>query len=308
MNYNQANKTPITKYLQEIGINPSSSNGNIEYYKFTQNKRQYSFSVDIEKNTWFEKETRTGGNLVELVMKLDNVNSIGALLIIQKKSFHIDLLIKKASVPAYKSEISIEKIQDLKNSVLINFLESRRIPCNLAQLYLKEAYFLSPMERKFFGLCHPNDDGGMEIMTSKKNYHIHPHSIKSFPGEIDQIYIFEDILQYLSYLAYFKIFYSKNYIILLNGCNPWRIANKLKQFNVVNLVLTNDKNGRDLTRLISKMHKEIRNWSRLIFPDHRSMNDFWVNHCKINHNIPFKEAFNHLDNINKELISDHKLV
>ena len=55
-------------------------------------------------------------------------------------------------------------MQPLQNKALIQYLEQRAIPADVARPYLQEAYYtVAGRDRTYFALAFPNQTGGYEL-------------------------------------------------------------------------------------------------------------------------------------------------
>ena len=71
MNARQANKIPITNYLEVKGILPTKTTNNYSMYHAPYRKdNQASLKVSHQENLWIDFGTNEGGTLIDLVLKI----------------------------------------------------------------------------------------------------------------------------------------------------------------------------------------------------------------------------------------------
>jgi hypothetical protein len=85
MNNQEAERIPIVGFLAAVGVLPEKvRNGNAWYASPFATEPGTRLKVDLKTNRWHEPETRTGGNILNLVMQLNRTEILGALIILQK--------------------------------------------------------------------------------------------------------------------------------------------------------------------------------------------------------------------------------
>jgi hypothetical protein len=98
---------------------------------FNPNEKTASFKIHTKNNVWYDHSIGKGGGIIDLVMMLNNCSFSSALSIlsnIQLKPINKPL-INTDNTPTQtdKKEFIINKIQDLQNKALIEYLHKRKI-------------------------------------------------------------------------------------------------------------------------------------------------------------------------------------
>jgi DNA primase len=147
MNCLQANSISIAAFLLSIGIHSEKQSGNNFWCcSPLRSDREPSFKVCGSKNVWFDYGTSTGGRLIDMVCKMNNVGVPGALSVLsgvvteqsfiffpdQQKSFVMD------------TKIEIKHLQPLQNHALIKYLTDRKINPTLASKFCNNSYTFYP--------------------------------------------------------------------------------------------------------------------------------------------------------------------
>ena len=160
MNSIQAKKINLIEFISKIGLNYNNKNGS-EYWFISPLHQEDtpSFKVDNKLNVWYDHGIGKGGNIIDFVVILYNLDFKSAL---QKISdiwgcvtpLHNQSVtapgqkiqkLKNISSTTKKSDKvpTIKKVVDLENPSLIKYLESRKIDINIARKYLKEIYWIN---------------------------------------------------------------------------------------------------------------------------------------------------------------------
>ena len=140
MDFIDIKKRHILDYLQETGHRPVKTKyGSAWYQSPLRQEKTPSFKVDLNKNLWYDFGTGEGGNLIDLVIKLNNYSVPEALA-------HIGGSIYRAGEHCFEPlddscRIKIDRIQELSNPALIQYLRSRKILMPFGRRFLKEAYY-----------------------------------------------------------------------------------------------------------------------------------------------------------------------
>jgi DNA primase len=280
MNCQQAKKIPITHYLHTKGIQPKTiKNGSAWYYSPFRNETTPSFKVDRQNNIWYDFGTGTGGNLLDLVMNFEKTGLTGALMILQRPELSNTRFSFSEQQNSESNTIEIKHLQPLQNRALVQYLNSRKISQSKAVNFVQEAYY-KVNGKQYFALAFKNDRNGHELRnkyfkgsTTPKA----PTTIKSNPGALN---IFEGFIDFLSALEYFNTRKPKHDTIVLNSVtNMDTILHVLEDYQKVNLFLDNDDTGQQAAETIKAAHPKVKDFSKIIYPDHNDFNDFLKQLC-----------------------------
>lgn len=287
MNCEQANtQIQIPDYLSKEGIKPATSKGrNLVYFSPIRKEKTASFFVYTDQNRWHDFGAGTGGKLVDLVCQMHRVSISGALLILQG----VDVPRQSLSFAGQKEEtrqepaIEIKHLQPLQNRALIEYIESRKIPANIAAKYCQEAYYqvTSPETgemKRYFALAFRNDRDGYELRNKYFKGGTSPKTITTIPGNLKSVNIFEGFVDFLSALVYFGQPSPRCTTIVLNSLSHLRqLYDLLPNFQKINLFLDNDTAGqRAAAEIISRFPGAI-NQAAKIYTRRKDFNEFLIN-------------------------------
>ena len=147
---------------------------------FNPNEKTASFKIHTKNNVWYDHSIGKGGGIIDLVMMLNNCSFSSALSILSNNQFKPLINTDNTDNNTDKKEFIINKIQDLQNKALIEYLHKRKINIDIAFKYLKEIYYKNN-SKNYFALAFKNDSGNYEIRNIyfSNNYFF----IEDFPGD-----------------------------------------------------------------------------------------------------------------------------
>jgi len=250
MNSSQAKQIQIVDYLK---INAEKEEVWIKS-PFNPGEKTASFKINTVKNVWYDFARGEGGNILDLVMALNNCNLSQALEKLETGNFSFSqakLSFSNTTVTTDKniSQYKINKVQSLQNKALIDYLKSRKISIDIANKYLQEVYY-EQKDKNYFALGFENDSKGFEVRNAYFKGCLGSKDITTIKGIGNkELSIFEGFMDFLSALIYFKIDSFKSDVIVLNS-----VAQKSKieellysdLYNKIYLFLDNDKKGKEV--------------------------------------------------------------
>lgn len=277
MNCTEAKKIPITHYLNTIGLKPETlKNGSAWYNSPFRQESKPSFKVDRDNNIWYDFGTGTGGNVIDLVMSLNKTGIPGALLILQKPEFSKPDLSFSEQQSSNPANIEIKHLQPLQNRALIEYMNSRKITPAKAANYVQEAYY-TVNEKQYFALAFKNDRGGFELRNKYFKGSSSPKAVTTISGHKQAVNIFEGFIDFLSALEFYHTTKPTGYCIVLNSVsNLDPIINTLEQYQQINLFLDNDKAGNHAAETIKSRYPNVKDYSKIIYPDRKDFNEFLI--------------------------------
>lgn len=213
-------------YLESVGCTPAYAVGNqwVYYSPFTQ-ERTPSFFVDPKNNVWNDFSSGEKGDIIRLVRLLHQCSFAEAIELLQNftgrpnHSFFFS-----GSIPlADTSGLQITKVKKLENKALIEYLQHRAIPYQLAVMYVQEAYYLLNGKYRsngmpYFSLAFPNDKGGFELRRKDFKSCAAPKCITTiYVPDSTCLNVFESFTDFLSALVFFKTGKPSHITIILNS-------------------------------------------------------------------------------------------
>ena len=207
---------------------------------------------------WKDHGTGEKGNIIDLVMKLENLSPEEA----------VDRLLSKTNSPSLSSDnlrevsrslkpknhsnpTAITSVRVLKHPALIDYLKERRIPLQTARKWVKEVHYRH-LGRSYFAVGLKNLSDGFALRNKHSKRNIHPQDIAT-PWVIEDsslIAVFEGMMDLLSFHALNPL-RSMNTLVL-NSTNMSERAISYIQSKIptrVELYLDHDQAGRESTDL-----------------------------------------------------------
>jgi hypothetical protein len=277
MNCQQAKKIPITHYLHTKGIQPITvKNGSAWYNSPFRNETKPSFKVDRQNNIWYDFGTGTGGNLLDLVTQIEKTGIAGALMILQRPELSKTRFSFSEQQISESNTIELKHLQPLQNRALVQYLAARKISQSKAVNYVQEAYY-QVNGKKYFALCWENIKNGYALHNAyRKKYTAGNAAATIIKGNNKILNFFESMIDFLSALEYYQMNKSAGTTIVLNSTTNLiePILKMIKDYPQINLFLDNDDTGQQAAENIKKAHPKVKDFSKIIYPDHNDFNDF----------------------------------
>jgi len=236
MNSDQAKRIDFPDLLSRLGFEPvkvTKGGRELWYRSPFRKEKEPSFHTSFLGGKWIWKDFGdTGGNVIDFVMRYQGIQFKEALAFLRNvyqgslfdHSSRAGRSFQQSSVPVLSQqqrrqedfapekqrELEFLEAHEIRNPVIISYLEEqRKIPSNLARLYLKEVKYRNlPKDKTFFAFGMENESGGYEIRSASDQYKFKSALIKrdisvirgSGP-ERKSVNVFEGMTDFLSLLV-----------------------------------------------------------------------------------------------------------
>lgn len=276
MNTNQIKNIKITDYLYNKGILPKQIKGTDYWYiSPIREEKTPSFKVNNELNVWYDYGTGQGGNIIDLIMRMYNLNSITEVLSHFNNSNNRQKIISQKQADSFSFDkqkesastgITILKVLPLTNRALLEYLIERRIDSVIARKNCKEVYY-SVGDKRYFAIGFQNESGGYELRNkyfkgcSSKDISLHQVNRinqsdvlkQSNSDNTEACLVFEGFMDYLSYLTLKKTDKPIVDTVILNSVsNLSKAVDFIKSHPKVYTYMDNDEPGRNATEFLNK--------------------------------------------------------
>ena len=254
---------PIADYLHHIGINVPQRGNICATWRGDSNP---SVSINTTKNIWYDHGTGEGGSVLDLVMRVENCDFNEACRKVENFSFNRSYTPITPKVEPKESGIVIDDVRELLHPALLQYLDERCIPIEIARQYCKQVHYhpkSNPTSAKYFAIGFANDAGGWELRSKffKGATNKATTYIQNF-GSV--LIVFEGFMDFLSYLAMpegvLPSTPKADYLVLNSVANSDKavavyeaIADESKPFYKVCYACDNDLAGKDVTFKMSKL-------------------------------------------------------
>ena len=210
-----AKELDLVDYLAALGHQPAKvRNQDYWYLSPLREEKTPSFKVNRSLNVWYDHGTGKGGDLVdfgtdyhkcmvrELLERLSQYKP-GSSLSFQPPSIPGILSPTQPSFAGERKESPDSKIvimdtRPLTNQTLVDYLEKRGIPMNIAQRSCREVDFLLYGKQQTV-IGFQNKSGGYELRGEHFKGSSAPKDISFIDNGTPQIVVFEGFFNYLSF-------------------------------------------------------------------------------------------------------------
>jgi DNA primase len=212
----EAKQIDLVDYLAALGHRPQKiRNKDYWYLSPLREEKTPSFKVNRSLNVWYDHGIGKGGNLIDFGILYFNC-TVGDLLShlsqyqnTPSPSFHQHPSPQNFPTSYYSgadekkettkgSKIIILEARPLADKSLLEYLQKRRIPLEIAERFCKEIDFLL-YNKKRTVIGFQNNAGGYELRSAYFKGSSSPKEVSFFDHGKEQLKVFEGFFNYLSY-------------------------------------------------------------------------------------------------------------
>ena len=274
--------TPITHYLQSVGIKPiRSSGGELVYCSPLTGERTPSFYVNPQKNRFNCFSSGEKGDVIHLVCLLEKIPFISAIERVAAidQGENINFSFSSQSIAVAKpldnepAALTLVDIRALENSVLIDYVVNRGIPAKLAERYLQEVRYRN-RNREYYAVGFKTDKDSYALRSKAFKGWLGPSSITTLPIEgSTSVNVFEGFFDFLSALTYHRQIKPDCTTVILNSTTNLKQAlSTVESANRVNCYFDNDKGGKATYRKLEALHLPVNDCST-VYENHNDFNE-----------------------------------
>ncbi len=278
MNCKTAKQIDLALYLKKQGFNAGKTTTNeVWFYSpFRSNEKTPSFKVDINKNIWYDFGEGTGGTIIDFLTKYSNCSIKEALVILSNDAFYFHKQtkqIKTELTPTY----SINKVTELTNQKLLDYLSHRKINLQFAKQFCFQVHYSFSKGKEYYGIGFMNNKGGLEIRNQCFKGCLGKKEITTINNNSDVVSMFESWSDFLSYLTLKKDIPKENFIILNSTSMIDKAITLLENYKEIKLLFDNDEAGNRATNFINENIKSKTTDKRNHYKNYNDLNEFLVN-------------------------------
>ena len=260
---NQLYNIPLERVLEALGSRPGKEKN--MWNSPMRDEHKASLHIDPVKNLWYDFGITRGGTNVDLVMLVKRCSQQEAYRFLGKLMPESERAKVQQPVEEPKSTIGIKSVRDIQSKYLIQYLESRKIPLDLARRYLKEVILFDPNKNLHYTLLGiPNNAGAYALRgpngfkgTTKAGITIinKEGKITTKPSS-GKVAVFEGMFDFLSWRVMQSSELPTSDVVILNSIyNLPRAAEYLCQHDSATCFLDNDAAGEKCYQSIRDMMK-----------------------------------------------------
>lgn len=284
----------LVDYLASLGHLPQKvKNQDYWYLSPLRDEKTPSFKVNRKLNVWYDHATGKGGNLIDFGMQHFKC-SVAELLqrlssqSIPTFSFHspkqTDHLHNVQPSPAgekkenLESKIVIVDSRVLAEKSLLDYLQKRNIPQDIASRFCREVDFLL-YGKKQTVIGFQNNAGGYELRSPNFKGSSSPKDITFIDNRAKSVAVFEGFFNYLSYrtMNHKAGELLTNFLVLNSLSFLEKSRNLMENHEQVNLYLDRDKAGVNFVQEALKWNQYLYKDRSNLYSNHKDLNDWLVN-------------------------------
>ena len=245
-----------------------------------------SLHVNPAKNVWYDFGITRGGTVVELVMMAKHCSQQEAYRFLGKlMPESVRVTVKPPVVEEKKPASVIQTVRDIRSKYLLQYLESRKIPAELARRYLKEIIIFDRARNLHYTLLGiPNNAGAYALRgpngfkgTNKADVTtINKEGKFTAKPSTAKVAVFEGMFDFLSWRVMQSSELPTCDVVILNSTNNLqRAADYIRQHDSATCFLDNDPAGERCYQGIRDMlkGKEVLDMSDL-YGSCKDLNEF----------------------------------
>ena len=244
-NCKTAKELCIIDYLEQCGILPQRiKSHNYWYLSPLREEKTASFKVNVKLNAWMDFGEGTGGNLIDLGIRMHHcsVEEFLERLNNGNHDFSFHQQTSQKANPQPENPVIITGVKMLNHPALITYLESRGIEMSIAARYCKEIDFTIG-GKPYFAVGFANRSGGYELRNNWFKGASSPKDITIIEGSHKAAIVLEGFTDFLSLLQLKGGQSQSDFIILNSVALAERAMPILKSYQEVFLMLNHDKAG-----------------------------------------------------------------
>ena len=246
-----ARKIPIVEFLKKNGFSPVKENQNSAWYLSPIRKEnQASFKVSKILNRWYDHGFGKGGNIIDMVIEMNNNCSVREALAILDKNIPSFSFQQQNTFAVLKpeDEIEVEKVVPLRHPALINYLLRRKINPSAISKFARQVHY-QLKGKQYFAIGLENVSGGWELRNPYYKNSAAPKDYSYFSTSKQLLSVTEGMFDFFSLLTLYPSLPLKSGFLVLNSVS---FANRIRkvggQYPKVGLYLDNDKAGKKATK------------------------------------------------------------
>jgi len=247
--WSSARKICIVKTLANLGHYPTrKSEKEAWFLSPLRSETQASFNVSLNKNLWYDFGTGKGGNVIDLVILLENCSFQEALNFLSDNTISFSFC---PDIPDTKKDtdavIDIVQVQSISHPALCGYLRTRSIPLAVANAYCKEIRY-KLKGKEFFSLGLQNHLGGWELRNKYFKGSSSPKSYTHLKNGSCRLLVTEGLFDFLSLTVLENKLVNTSDVIILNSLSFLaQIQIHIPEYQQVLLYLDNDAAGDSAT-------------------------------------------------------------
>lgn len=255
MNIEQAKQIPLEEFLSRIGIEPARrTNDQLWYLSPIRGEKTPSFKVNRSLNAWYDFGQGEGGDILDLVKRMERVESVSEVLSILDRIFGDQprpklppVALRPTPAPA---EFDLLNIGPIHSKSLVSYLKNRGIEPRLIADYVQEAHYKRG-DSRYFALAFSNDSNSYELRNPFFKGTLGAKDITTISGRSDRVVVYEGFFDFLTSLTMRGRLPDATIIVLNSVAMRDKAIEKIKHLKPTTVELFRDRDDAGLQLLQS---------------------------------------------------------
>ena len=245
----RARAFPIEKALAKLGHFPTTTNEKEAWFLSPfRLETQASFKVSKTLNRWYDHGEGTGGNVIDLICRIQHCTVSDALRIIGDDNSSFFFQQRPCFEVEQQDKILVKEVKELAHYALLGYLNSRYILFLTAKKFISEVHY-SFKNKNYFAIGFKNDSGGWELRNKYYKNCSSPKDITHIKKGNGKLIVTEGVFDLLSLLSYNEILEAEyDFLVLNSTAFVSKAIEIMKGYLQIDLYLDNDPNGRRTTQ------------------------------------------------------------
>ena len=276
INCETARAFPIAKALAKLGHFPiKTAEKEAWFLSPFRSETQASFKVSKIKNRWYDHGEGVGGNVIDLLCRLLRCSVKETLEFLSEElssfSFH-----QRPHFNKHDKGISITKVQNISHPALIQYLNFRAIPLQIANSYCSEVWYTFK-GKQFFAIGLQNNNNGWELRNKIFKNSSSPKSYTHIQRNSKHLIILEGMFDLLSLAVFNRPLIEVSDVMVLNSIAfIENVETHISNYEIVDLYLDNDSAGQNATLYLTKKYGHVNDQSNG-YKNHKDLNTYLCN-------------------------------
>jgi 5S rRNA maturation endonuclease (ribonuclease M5) len=225
-----------------------------------RSETQASFNVSLHKNLWYDFGNGQGGNIIDLIMILNNCSFRKALNYLNSETIS-SFCPPDSKKLIQEPKLIIRRVTDISTPGLLHYLKERRIPYTIANKYCKEVTY-ELYGKRFYSIGLKNNLGGWELRNKYCKNSSSPKYYTFLSQSSSILIITEGMFDFLSLVVFDRALVQQSDCIVLNSLSFIdKIEKFLLRYKSVYLYLDNDVAGKKTTGYLLTYYSHITDCS-----------------------------------------------
>ena len=276
----RARAFPIERALAKLGHFPTRTNDKEAWFLSPLRlETQASFKVSKRLNRWYDHGEGIGGNVIDLICRIQHCTVSEALRIIGDDQTSFSFQQRTLNGIQKDRGLKVIHARPIRHCALVKYLSERRISVATASSICKEVHYLI-RDRRYFAIGLENDSGGWELRNRYYKNCSSPKDSTHIKKGNKKLIVTEGMFDLLSLLEQNSRLPSESDFLVLNSTAfVKRMNTEISAYTDIQLFLDRDRTGIEMTALLLEKYPNSIDMS-FHYEGFKDMNEWIVKSAK----------------------------